>query len=1243
MIIIISGGLETVSACMVQHPMDGIIALRCCTLLTSLVFISADSSIANENAAAGAKALGLVRTKIASNGIPDALVGLLLARRISDDPTAQAPSNSREALQVLVSIFDCLNALIDGASIRDRLCVAGVCEILPEIMHSYANSSDVTVAAASALSTLVDRHEATSLRLVKAGIIIVLMTAMKIHEASVDVMDAVCNAVSKLAQVRENREAMGSNGCIHALVSVLAANKGHTSPALQCCWALSAIAADVPSNGHLIAELNVCEIVMELRTSFPTNEALAIAICRLIAQIGDEELALELACIYVLLVDVLKEALAEHREKVPHLVEWACRAIGAVAVSTKSRLLLGSCKAPEALTDVLSYYIPCSAIVTREAIFALSCVCEGNDVGSNIDQVRDQAGKLAVSAIQAYYEDAEVVWCACKLFISLSSRPEFLVDISVGDYVISVMQKHYKNSMVTEWGCRALASLSSDEKYRDVLVGRGACDAIVQALKASVSGGSVMSFMVKSLSSNIATMLGGAAVDRASLTQSALGASACSTIFSLADTHDEYRQRLGDAGACEAVVKVLLKFSSESPDVAGAACQAIVSLCRSSPMHRLKLGNAGACKGITTVLHKYVTDEAVSFLACSAAVALIPDATYIECSGELSNRGGRPCNASKHRSAVYSSASELQSPQEAAATESSDPDGAFVSEYQKQNAAKMGVVEGCDAIAMALQTHQSSERLARVGCWAVALLAGLDADILVRLGTVGACEAVVTMLQRHSRQPAVCEAGCIALARLGVNSGNSGWLGAAGGCTVVLDALNKHPDHTSVGRAGWAAIASLACDEGNRSRFGLMSGCEAAASTIARVIERRDKAAEQIDRPDSGLAAHYTVAEECCTAISHLCKDGDNLNRLYNLAVPEVIIRVLRAGGLPSGLSASACGSIASLVANNGARRQLLGELGACDVVVSTMITHSKEPSVQVQGCIALHTLSLKHPGNQTLIGNAGGCEVLLNVLRLHGWSAQVAEQVCRAINTLILEHVENQVRMGSGDACKLIISTIKVHMRSSFVVNRASCALFNLTVDSASCREQTLAVDGATTLVTALQDHLPDEPVCVRVALTLKTLTFEAEGQAKLGDSGVAKYLVKALGIHENSAAAVPLLLSVIAAFVLNHPGNQSRMNAAGAPKAIVSVAYKHANDPATATEACNAMLALGDGNEECKAKLASVGATELCAAILQMYSQAGPTSPSPSGEIVDLAQSCRAMLATKAPSTFFGRQFSF
>jgi hypothetical protein len=1230
---------------MVQHPMDGIIALRCCTLLTSLVFISADSSVANENAAAGAKALGLVRSKIASNGIPDALVGLLLARRISDHSADPAPPTSQEALQVLVSIFDCLNALIDGASIRDRLCVAGVCEILPEILHSYVHSCDVTVAAASALSTLVDRHEAASVRLVKAGAIVVLMAAMKIHETNVDVMDAVCNAVSKLAQVRENREVMGADGCIHALVNVLAANRNYTSPALQCCWALSAIASDVPTNGHVVAELGVCEIVVELRLLFPTNESLAIAICRLIAQIGNEELALELATIYVLLVDVLKAALAEHKEKVPHLVEWACRAIGAVAVSTKSRLLLGSCKAPEALTEALSYYIPCSAIVTREAIFALSCVCEGNDVGSNIDQIRDQAGKLAVAAIQAYYEDADVVWCSCKLFISLSSRPEFLLDLSVGDYVISVMQKHYKNSMVTEWGCKALASLSSDEKYRDILVGRGACDAIVQALKASVSGGSVMSFMVKSLSSNIVTMLGGAAVDRASLTQSALGASACSTIFSLADTHDEYRQRLGDAGACEAVVKVLLKFSSESPDVAGAACQAIVSLCRSSPMHRLKLGNAGACKGITTVLHKYVTDETVSYLACAATVALIPDATYIECSGELSNRGGRPCHASKHRSVVYSTANEPQPTpqQESAVYESSNPDGAFISEYQKLNAAKMGGVEGCDAIAMALQTHQSSERLARVGCWAVALLAGLDADILVRLGTVGACEAVVTMLQRHSRQPAVCEAGCIALARLGVNSGNSGWLGAAGGCTVVLDALNKHPDHNSVGRAGWAAIASLACDEGNRSRFGLLSGCEAAVRTISRIIERNEQPTDQSDPSDIGIIALYTVAEECCTAISQLCKDSDNLNRLYALRAPEVIIRVLQSGSLPSGLSASACSSIASLVANNGSRRQLLGELGACDAVVSAMIAHSKEPIVQMQGCIALHTLSLKHPGNQTLIGNASGCEVLLNVLRLHGWSVQVAEQVCRAINTLILEHVENQVRMGSGDACKLIVSTIKVHMRSSFVVNRASCALFNLTVDSALCREQTLAADGAATLVTALQDHLPDEPVCVRVALTLKTLTFEVEGQAKLGESGVAKYLVKALSIHEGSAAAAPLLLSVIAAFVLNHSANQSRMNAAGAPKTIVSVAYKHINDPATVMEACNTMLAIGDGNEDCKAKLASVGATELFTAVLQLYSQTSSPSSSAAGEIVELAQSCRAMLATKAASTFFGRQFSF
>lgn len=253
-----------------------------------------------------------------------------------------------------------------------------------------------------------------------------------------------------------------------------------------------------------------------------------------------------------------------------------------------------------------------------------------------------------------------------------------------------------------------------------------------------------------------------------------------------------------------------------------------------------------------------------------------------------------------------------------------------------------------------------------------------------------------------------------------------------------------------------------------------------------------------------------------------------------------------------------------------------------------------------------MYSLSHRHSTNQSLLGAAGGCELLLNLLRKHGWTEAVTEHVCRAVNAVILENVDNQIRMSNAGACKVILGAMKAHFRSPVAVNRASCALFNLAVENEVCREQCWSGEGCIILEACLNKHINIESVCVRVSLVIKTLTFDTEGQDRLAQTEICKSLVKALSLHELSTSATPLLLSVMAALVLNHKQNQANVNSGGGCKAVVSACQRHIRDEGVVIEACRAILSLGDDNEDCKTKLASIGTVELANSILSTYDTA-------------------------------------
>jgi len=83
--------------------------------------------------------------------------------------------------------------------------------------------------------------------------------------------------------------------------------------------------------------------------------------------------------------------------------------------------------------------------------------------------------------------------------------------------------------------------------------------------------------------------------------------------WSLAGYNDLNKEKLGAAGACEAVVRALQTWGKREENVAEQGCSAICWLLASTDASRDKLVAAGACEAVTAALQAWGTrDEGVA-------------------------------------------------------------------------------------------------------------------------------------------------------------------------------------------------------------------------------------------------------------------------------------------------------------------------------------------------------------------------------------------------------------------------------------------------------------------------------------------------------------------------------------------------------------------------------------------------------------------------------------------------------
>lgn len=106
-----------------------------------------------------------------------------------------------------------------------------------------------------------------------------------------------------------------------------------------------------------------------------------------------------------------------------------------------------------------------------------------------------------------------------------------------------------------------------------------------------------------------------------------VAAAACAAVGALTLTLDEegvYKARLGELGACEAVVEALRAHGLSHPTVADKGCDAVRCLVDSCPTNQVRFFDAGVAKVLVAAMQAYAEDADVQ-LSGAYAVYFLAD------------------------------------------------------------------------------------------------------------------------------------------------------------------------------------------------------------------------------------------------------------------------------------------------------------------------------------------------------------------------------------------------------------------------------------------------------------------------------------------------------------------------------------------------------------------------------------------------------------------------------------------
>lgn len=391
-----------------------------------------------------------------------------------------------------------------------------------------------------------------------------------------------------------------AGGCV-VVSNVLRNHLEFQDNAISGCLAVNSLAA-FSANRVALCKAGCCDLVIEILLKYQNNGGLVAAACTAVGRF-DAFIAIDVILLYVCSLSkdvscrerfgecnacqILANILTEFLDSTD-VCSAASRALAYLCCDNgKNQLQLGADKALFGIVNSLKRHLQ-SEVATKNAVHAIaeaSVSCP-----SNVELLsQTEICELLPSALREHMKSERLSEYCCRSIVALKPMNVKLGQFNACEAVLSVLNEHTGNEELSQWGCRALGSLAEVPENRIILGNNFACETVTSALQRHVGNETMLSVVLMRSTSSTSVALWG-----------------CDAMFFLAGGVEgsDFQQKLGAAGACEAVAKALTKYS-EIETVACACFRAIIVLSRGNELHKSRLGGLGVCPNIVESLHMF--------------------------------------------------------------------------------------------------------------------------------------------------------------------------------------------------------------------------------------------------------------------------------------------------------------------------------------------------------------------------------------------------------------------------------------------------------------------------------------------------------------------------------------------------------------------------------------------------------------------------------------------------------------
>ena len=700
------------------------------------------------------------------------------------------------------------------------------------------------------------------------------------------------------------------------LVEILRQNVDKPRVIYYAGLAISAISNNHRDNSFQFGLLNICELVIQILTTFIENHVEIIQSC---CQVIFNLKSLNHLWGQYNTCELILMALTIHPNN-PVVAEWVCRVIGTLAENDHNKMELEKHSVCKVIVGAIQKHVSTDSLlslslssfmkdnssegVARWGCTAIYFLAKGYQADLFQESLVSAGACEAVAkTLVKYSEDETIAYCSCRALVVLLMNNETykskLGSLGVCGCIVESLHLFPSSAQVAKWGCRAVAVLAeNNEPNVGKLAIAGACETIPLVIQShptnehvAQAGCDVISFMSEQIGNGFAARFG--------------HAGACEAVVSVLRKHPNNNQVVarcsialgslarvpgnarwfGPAGAPDALYNVLVLHRKDVL-VAKYIISAIGNLCLVDH-NKERLGGLGVCEEIIFAanLHSKDLETAIASAAaiwklCETIHKHAPKGT--QAGNSLPTKDVRDGSSDEQQAASSDRSLPLPlavDPEVSDNNLMNDPEKALRLKQSphflqgRRNRAILLQMNVCQTLVVLLNFHLADIVAAETICHAVSVLAAVGNacdEERNAFGDLGTCEAVVKALSFHEGNEEVARWGSMAVRSLCHKHPTNQLRFARTQIAKVLvlslrgfrSAVTAVANHQMLMEAVLGAVVNLSnnCPE-NKVLFGETGLCEALLELLDLHIK------------------NFEIVYLAVKALFHLC-DGNQYNRM---------------------------------------------------------------------------------------------------------------------------------------------------------------------------------------------------------------------------------------------------------------------------------------------------------------------------------------------------------------------------